>query len=59
MKILFNIFLYQFLFEVVFWFCFPLVWGYFLTMDIINQRRPWPWGKAMLVRQEIIRKFRP
>lgn len=59
MKILFNILLYRFLFETVFWLSFPITWTYLLVMDIIRWRRPWPWGKLRLVRAEVIRKFRP
>lgn len=53
MKILFNIFLYRFLFEVVFWFCAPYVWWYFLVSDILAARKPWPWGKLMLVYESL------
>ncbi|WP_273212567.1 hypothetical protein [Runella zeae] len=53
MKILFNIFLYRFLFELTFWFCAPYVWWYFLVSDLLAARKPWPWGKLMLVYESL------
>lgn len=53
MKILFNIFLYRFLFQLTFWFCAPYVWWYFLVSDLLAARKPWPWGKLMLVYESL------
>jgi hypothetical protein len=46
------------LFEATFWVLSPLVWGYFLVADIAAWRRPWPWGKLMMVRQDVKIKFK-